>query len=209
MGWILLVVILLMMIKISYPMVVLLDLLQFIHLHVYVLALPLPYLYMSVLSQFKNVNFAFLAPIYVNGNPDTTDPYYVFQEDTTFLGNCQPFVFFLAFFGGVFLLFWALTNRNINRFPAIRKKIKMIFKARMKFSFLHELFYYTEYYVFFFALYQFGGANGSFEDYTTNLAAAVIVSALYVAWLITITYQAYRYKKRMETVPKRLQFLSL
>jgi hypothetical protein len=63
--------------------------------------------------------------------------------------------------------------------------------------------------VFFFALYQFSGANGSFEEYTTNLAASVIVAAAYVAWLITITYQAYKHKKRMETVPKRLQFLAL
>ena len=86
----------------------------------------------------------------------------------------------------------------------------------MKFSFLHEIFYYTEFYVFFFALYQFSGANGSFEEYTTNLAASVIVAAAYVAWLITITYQAYKHKKRMETVPKKAkkntkgwQFLAL
>lgn len=68
-----------MMIKSNYPMVIILDLLQFIHMHIYVIALPLPYLYMNVASVLKNLNFVFLPKLYSNPNPNTNDPYYNFQ----------------------------------------------------------------------------------------------------------------------------------
>jgi hypothetical protein len=45
-SYVLVVVLLLMMIKCSYPMIVLIDMLQLIHMHIYVLAVPLPYLFM-------------------------------------------------------------------------------------------------------------------------------------------------------------------
>lgn len=45
-SWLLIVVLMLMMFRCSYPLIVLLDLLQYIHMHIYVIVLPLPYLYM-------------------------------------------------------------------------------------------------------------------------------------------------------------------
>lgn len=160
-SYVLIVVILLMMIKVSYPMIVILDLIQFIHMHIYVAALPLPYLYMNIISILKNLNFAFLPTFYTDPNPNQNGPYYNFQQDTTFLGNCQPFVFFLAFFGGVYLLVWVLTLKVINRWKCFRQKMRAIFKARIRYSFLHEVFYYTAFYVFFFAVYQFTGVNST------------------------------------------------
>ncbi len=136
-SWILIVVIILMMIKENYPMIVLLDLVQFIHMHIYVLAIPLPYLYMQVISVLKNLNFAFLPILYTNSKTNIDDPYYNFQPDTTFLGNCQPFVFFLIIFAGTYLVFWLLSLRKVNRFKFLRSKIKSIFKGRMRHSFLH------------------------------------------------------------------------
>lgn len=118
-------------------MIVLLDLVQFIHMHIYVIALPLPYLYMQIVSVLKNLNFAFLPILYTNTQTNITDPYYNFQPDTTFLGNCQPFVFFLIIFGGAYLLFWALSLKKINRFKSFRKLVRSVFKGRMRFSFLH------------------------------------------------------------------------
>lgn len=206
-SYILVVVLILMMIKSSYPLVVLIDTLQYIHMHVYVLALPLPYLFMTVLSALKNINFVFLPPLYVRAEPDTESPYISFQEDTTFLGNCQPFVFFLALFGGTYLLFWLLSNRRLNPFKCFRQKVKAVFKSRMRYSFLHEIFYYTEFYVFFFAVYQFTGANSTMEGATTNLAAAIIVFICYLVWIITITYLGVRYRGRLSAMPKKFQFL--
>lgn len=123
-SWILIIIIMLMMIKSSYPMIVLLDLVQFIHMHVFVTATPLPYLFMAVVSVLKNLNFAFLPSLYSDPNPNQTGPYYSFQPDTTFLGNCQPFVFFLAIFGGAYLLFWLLSMKRINRSKCFRQKIR-------------------------------------------------------------------------------------
>ena len=172
-SYLLIVVILLMMVKTSYPMIVILDLIQFIHMHIYVTAIPLPYLYMSIISILKNLNFAFLPPLYTNPNPNQNDPYYTFQQDTTFLGNCQPLFYFLTIFGGVYLLVWVLTLKVINRWNCFRKKMRAIFKNRIRYSFLHEIFYYTAFYVFFFAVYQFTGINSTMDSSNTNLAAAI------------------------------------
>jgi len=136
-GWILIIVLMLMMIKCTYPLVVLIDLIQYIHMHVYVLVLPLPYLFMKVLSSLNHVQFMFLPALYKIKDPNVDDPYNFFQDDTTFLGNCQPFVFFLAIFGGTYLLTWLLSNKTINRCSWLRKKAKHIFKNRMRFSFIH------------------------------------------------------------------------
>lgn len=195
-SWVLIVVIILMMFKSNYPMIILLDVLQFIHMHIYVIAIPLPYLYMQVVSVMKNLNFAFLPTLYTNPKPNTSDPYYNFQQDTTFLGNCQPFIFLLAIFGGAYLITWLLTQRKINRFKGFRHKMKEIFKVRMRFSFIHEIFYYTVFYVFFFAVYQFTGINNYIDNSNGNFAAAVIIALLYMIWLIAITYHAARYKQK-------------
>jgi hypothetical protein len=142
-GYILIAVLVLMMIRCSYPQIVLLDLLQYIHLHVYILVNPMPYLFITVVSTLKNINFGFLPALFTNPSPDENGNYYIFQADTTFLGNCQPFVFFLAIFGGSYTLFWVLSNRAINKWKWLYKKTKSIFKNRMRFSFIHEIFYYT------------------------------------------------------------------
>jgi len=79
-GYILIGLLVLMMFRCSYPQIVLLDLLQYIHLHVYVLINPMPYLFIQVASTLKNVNFGFLPALYTNPAPDANGNYYLFQE---------------------------------------------------------------------------------------------------------------------------------
>lgn len=54
-SWILIVIIFLMMIKCSYPLIVLIDLLQMLHMHLYITINPLPYFWMTVMSVFSNI----------------------------------------------------------------------------------------------------------------------------------------------------------
>lgn len=180
------------MIKSNYIVIILLDTLQLIHMHVYVLAAPLPYLYMHVISKLTNIQFTFLPILYTNDKPNIDDPYYNFQTDTTFLGNYHPFVFFLIIFGSIYMIFWALSTRSLNKFVTLRVKAKRVFRSRMKFSFLYEIFYYTEYYVLFFALYQFTGANTYLSNSATNLAVSVIVLFMYIVWLLSMTYASLK-----------------
>ena len=125
-----------MMVRCSYPLIVCLDLLQYIHLHLYVLLTPLPYLYMQALSAFKNVNFLFLPALWTYESTDYTANYYDFQRDTTFLGNSHPLIFFLSIFGGTYLIFWLL-SLQCNKIKWLRKKTKSIYRSRMRFSFIH------------------------------------------------------------------------
>lgn len=68
----------------------------------------------------------------------------------------------------------------------------------MRYSFIHEIFYYTCYYVFFFAIYQFTGANSYIDSSGTNLTAAIVFSLFYAIWLIAITYHAAKYKRKLQ-----------
>lgn len=134
-SWLLIVVIFIMMVRCSYPLIVLLDLLQYIHLHLYVLLTPLPYLYMQALSALKNVNFVFLPVLSKHDTSDANANYYDFQTDTSFLGNCQPFVFFLLIFGSTYLVFMLLASYCSVR--SVHSRAKKVFKGRMRFSFIH------------------------------------------------------------------------
>lgn len=194
------------MFRCSYPLIVFLDLLQYIHLHIYIVLLPLPYLYMESLSALKNVNFVFLPKLSSNPTSDITATYYDFQPDTSFLGNCQSLVFFLAIFGCTYILF-ALLSAKCNKIKWLRTRARKIYRGRMRFSFLHEIFYYTEYYVLFFVFYQFTGANSNLESSAANLAGAVIALIAYVVWLVVITYLGTKYRHRLDKIPKKFEFL--
>lgn len=134
-SWILIIALLIMAIKCSYPLIILLDLLQYLYLHIYILALPLPYLYMNAMAQLSIVNFTFLPKLFTDTSA-TTNPYYQFQTDTTFLGNMQPLVFFAAIYLSIYFVFWLLTLKKVNCW-SWRRKVKKIFKSRMRYSFIN------------------------------------------------------------------------
>jgi hypothetical protein len=76
-----------MMIKCSYPLIVLIDLLQMIHMHIYIVLEPLPYMWMSFSSALSNLQFTFLPKLHSEVDLTSRNPYYLFQTDITFLGN--------------------------------------------------------------------------------------------------------------------------
>jgi len=61
-------------------------------------------------------------------------------------------------FGSAYFLVWLFTH-EFNKVRCLRKYCRKIYLNRMRYSFLHEIFYYTGFYVLFFAFYQFTGAN--------------------------------------------------
>jgi hypothetical protein len=63
-GWILIIVLIVMMIKCSYPLIVLLDYMQLLYMHLFVEITPLPYLWMEMMSGLENVNFSFLPQLF-------------------------------------------------------------------------------------------------------------------------------------------------
>jgi Ca2+/Na+ antiporter len=77
----------------------------------------------------------------------------------------------------------------------------------MKYSFIHEIFYYTEFYVLFFALYQFTGVNSYIDASAANLAASAIVLLCYLVWLVWITYLGVKYRDRLDQIPQKYKFL--
>jgi hypothetical protein len=153
-GWILVAVLGLMMLKISYPLLVLIDFLQLIYMHLYVDVSPLPYFWMNIMSSMENVNFVFLPQFHSEIDETATNPYNYFKKDITMLGNIQPLVYIGGLFGAIYLIFWGLSVCKIKVFRCLRKRVKRIFKDRMRFSLLNEIFYYTQLQVFFFAVLQ-------------------------------------------------------
>lgn len=63
-SWILIAVIFLMMIKFSYPLLVLVDTVQFFYMHLFVILSPLPYMWFNVNNVLGYFHFNFLPKIH-------------------------------------------------------------------------------------------------------------------------------------------------
>lgn len=136
-SWVLIILLILMMVKCTYPLIVLIDFIQVLYLHLYIEIKPLPYLWMQVMSALENVNFSFLPKIYSEIDETRSNPFYFFKNDITFLGNMQPIIFIGTLFTITFLTSWAIVKSNISLLKGLRKPIKKVFKSRMKYSFFN------------------------------------------------------------------------
>lgn len=66
----------------------------------------------------------------------------------------------------------------------------------MKYSFFNEIFYYTQLYVVYFAIFQWS-ANRSSVHPVINLAVSILAVTLYVAWCVFLVYKSAHYRKRL------------
>lgn len=135
-SWILIAVVVILMVKMSYPLLILIDSLQFLYMHLFVVISILPYMWFNVTNVLGYFHFNFLPKLF---DFDTTvtepvQPYNSFKTDMTFLGNMQPFVFFVSIFCGIYLLVWLLTIKKINRWDKFRLKVKWLYKARFRYT---------------------------------------------------------------------------
>ena len=135
-SWILLAVIFIMMIKFSYPLFVLIDSLQLLYMHTFLLISPLPYLWYNINDIFGFFHFNFLPKLYTETKAPTKDLYTDFIDDTTMLGNLHPFVFIVGIFVFTYFVFWLLSHKKVNCSDCFRKKVRKVFRSRMKFSLL-------------------------------------------------------------------------
>lgn len=135
-SYILVAVVFAMMIKFSYPLLVLIDTVQFLYMHLFVVISILPYMWFNVNSVLGYFHFDFLPKIYEFGTTTTAkvQPYNLFKTDLSFLGNMQPFIFFVSIYCGCNLIIWLLTTKKINRFEKFREKVKWLYKARFRYS---------------------------------------------------------------------------
>lgn len=106
------------MINFNYPLMLLVDTVQTIYMHTFILIRPLPYLWFNVNTVLGAFHFNFLPKFYDVTESKTLPSkniYSNFLEDTTFLGNMSPFIFFMAVFLGIYFILWILTVPKINR----------------------------------------------------------------------------------------------
>lgn len=137
-SWILIAVIFMLMIKFSYPLMILIDTVQFLYMHLFVILSPLPYMWFNVNNILSYFHFTFLPKIHEYDTTTTSkeQPYNVFQTDSTFLGNMQPFIFFISIYCGMYLIVWLLTLKKINRSDSFREKARQLYKLRFRYSIL-------------------------------------------------------------------------
>ena len=134
-----------MMINPGSSVTVMTDLVQSLYMQIYVAVNPLPYLFMQAVNALQSVNFTFFPKLWTNPDSASTTArllstastsYSNFQADTTFLGNCHPFVFSVGIFSGIYLITWLLTL-SCNKIKCFRKLMKKVFRGRMRYGFFH------------------------------------------------------------------------
>lgn len=222
-----------MMLYYSYPVLLLVDTIQAIYLHSFLMISPLPYMWFKVNSIFGYFHFTFLPKLYSTDTPE--QPYSLFITDSTFLGNCSPFFFFIFIFVGVFLLVWGLLrilpkcascSNPHSACPSLHAKLKSIYKGRLKYSVIFEAFYYPLSITIFFALYQFRGYNQEVPSSGSNIALSVMCLLAYAAffgWILYISSKLrYKFpgsapsktkgdidKNAAAKIPKKYSFLAM
>lgn len=198
-SYILIAVVFAMMIKFSYPLLVLLDTAQFLYMHLFVTINILPYMWFNINNLLGYFHFNFLPKLYEYDTTTTPklQPYNSFSTDTSFLGNIQPFVFFVSIYSGLYLIVWLFTLQKINRFENFRKKVRWLYKARFRYTILFEAFYLTLFYTLFHAIYQFKGYNDQIPSATSNKALAVICMLVGFAFLIVIAVVSSRTRDKI------------
>lgn len=193
-----------MMVKFSYPLLVLIDAIQLLFMHNFLLLVPLPYLWYNVNSVLTFSHFTFLPKLYTQDATPSKQLYAGFLTDTTLLGNLQPFVFIMSIFIFTYFMFWLLSLKKVNCFNGCRKKVKWIFRNRMKLSFIFEAFYYPAFYTIFFAFYQFKGYHANLNAAGANLAMAIIMSLVYLVFFIALLYISAKTRDIINSVPEKL-----
>jgi len=66
-----------------------------------------------------------------------SNPYHLFQSDVTFLGNFEPFVFLGGIYLALYVVYWLLNNKTINKCRIFRKTAHKVYKYRIKYSFIN------------------------------------------------------------------------
>ena len=194
-----------MMIAFSYPLLVLIDTLQLLFMHTFLLISPLPYLWYNINNILGFFHFTFLPKLYTQEIAGSKTLYSEFQSDTTMLGNIHPFVFIVSIFLFVYFIFWILSTKTVNRSDCFRKRVKKIFRGRMKLSFLFEAFYYPAFYTLFWAMYQLKGYHSNLPEAGANLAMSIIFLITYLVFFILLLYITAKTRNKINSVPEKMK----
>ena len=161
---------------------------------------------MKFLEAIKYFHFTFFPTIFkANYNVKS---YEYFNNDMSFLANSSPFIFLWLIVLFFYLTFFILSRRKLIKNKTVRHFAKKIMKHRFKIHILHDVFWITFIYAFFFALYQVRNVSFNSSKDMINFFFAMIVLIVYLAVTIYITRLGNKYKEsNFEDIPKRLTWI--
>jgi len=210
--WVILAVLLIFLIRGGYPVLLTIEAAQIIQMHIFLLLDPMPYLEFTFLNSMKYFHFTFFPSLFDKvlgdySSPATPNQYLPFLNDTTFMRNCSAYVLLFAIMLFLLALFKFLSSRVTNRSKTFRKLCEVVYKDRVRFSFLNDTFWITFLYTVFFAMFQFKYTTTSNVWQIINLVFCSLTLALFASYMIFMLYLGFKYRKDVTEVPKKYSFL--
>jgi len=126
----------------------------------------------------------------------------------SFLANSSPLIFTWIIILVVYAIVSVLSSKKMISNKHIRKIAKKIRKYRLKYSIIHDAFWFTYIYAMFFAMYQFRVAKFGNSTDVINLLFALIVFAIYFGFMCYMIYLGKKYKDpEAIKIPRKLSFI--
>jgi hypothetical protein len=211
-SWIILGILLLFLIRGGYPFLLTIEAAQIIYMHTFLLLDPMPYLEFTFLNNMKYFHFIFFPSMFdpVLGqytSPATPSVYIPFLSDTTFLRNCSAFLILFIIMLVVLALFKFISSKVINRSKNCRKLFEGIYRARIRYAFVNDIFWITYLYTVFFAMFQFKYTTTNNVWQIINIVLVALTLVLFVGYTGFMLYLGFKYRKDVTEIPKKYAFL--
>lgn len=206
MGWVFFFILLALFIKGGYPVLLSFEVVQIVYMHIFLVADPMPFLEMKFLEAIKYFHFTFFPTIFkANYNVKSFE---YFNNDMSFVANSSPFIFLWLIILVLYMIFFILSRRKLIKNKTIRHFAKKVMKHRFKLHILHDIFWITFIYAFYFALYQMRMVSFSSSKDMINFFFAMVVLIGYLVMTIYITRLGNKYKDtKFEDIPRRLNWI--
>jgi hypothetical protein len=212
-GWFALAILLILMIKGSYPMLLVLEVFQIIYFHIFIIA-SLPYNFSTFLAKLSILNFQFLPnlfSLYVvpqNFSSIATPlQYKTVIGDITFMVSAGQYFTLLIIYLGIGLVFAILKEKLCKCCERIRIFAKRQYLIRFKYGSVNEFVWFSFMTFGFFSMFQMKDLKPTQPWQYGNLVLSFLCFVLFIGFPLFVIINALKYRKDMSKVPRKFAFI--
>lgn len=212
-GWFALTILLLLMLKGSYPMLFVVEVFQIVYFHVFIIA-NLPYNFSTFLSKLSILNFQFLPNIfslYVVPSSWASDAtplqYKTTIKEITFMISVGHYFTLLLIYLGVGLVFAILKEKVFKCCDKLRVFAKKQYLTRFKYGAVNEFVWFCFMSIGFFSMFQMKDLKPSQPWQYGNLVMSFICFLVFLGFPVFVIYHSLKHRKNMDKVPRKFAFI--
>ena len=212
-GWFALAILLVLMLKGSYPMLFVLEVFQIVYFHIFIIA-GLPYNFTTFLTKLSILNFQFLPnlfKLYVVPSDwvSTATPlqYKIVVGEITFMVSAGHYITLLIIYLVIGLLISLFKEKLCKCCERVRIFAKRQYLNRVKYGLVNEYVWFCFMTFGFFSMFQMKDLKPTAPWQYGNLVLSFLAFLLFIGFPALVIAKALKYRKDMSKVPKKFAFI--